>query len=67
MRATTAGLLFVFAATLASVSTIAVTGHNPDAILYDKRSRAQPEFIGYIGVQILLSDYGRRFTSDSSP
>jgi hypothetical protein len=24
----------------------------------------QPEFIGYVGVQILLSDYGRRFSSD---
>jgi hypothetical protein len=30
-------------------------------------SNGQPQFIGYIGVQILLSDYGRRFTSDSSP
>jgi hypothetical protein len=30
-------------------------------------SNGQPEFIGYLGVQILLSDYGRRFTSDSSP
>jgi hypothetical protein len=30
-------------------------------------SNGQPEFVGYLGVQILLSDYGRRFTSDSSP
>ena len=30
-------------------------------------SNGQPEFIGYLGVQILLSDYGRRFTSDPSP
>jgi hypothetical protein len=29
-------------------------------------SNGQPQFIGYIGVQILLSDYGRRFTSDPS-
>ncbi len=27
-------------------------------------SNGQPEFMGYLGVQILLSDYGRRFTSD---
>jgi hypothetical protein len=30
-------------------------------------SNGQPEFIGYLGVQILLSDYGRRFIPDSSP
>lgn len=27
-------------------------------------SDGQPEFMGYFGVQILLSDYGRRFTTD---
>jgi hypothetical protein len=30
-------------------------------------SNGQPEFVGYVGVQILLSDYGRRFTPDPSP
>jgi hypothetical protein len=30
-------------------------------------SNGQPEFVGYFGVQILLSDYGRRFTSDPAP
>jgi hypothetical protein len=30
-------------------------------------SNGQPQFIGYVGVQILLSDYGRRFTPDASP
>lgn len=30
-------------------------------------SNGQPEFVGYVGVQVLLSDYGRRFTSDPSP
>jgi hypothetical protein len=27
-------------------------------------SDGQPEFMGYIGVQILLSNYGRTFTSE---
>jgi hypothetical protein len=27
-------------------------------------SDGQPLFMGYIGIQILLSDYGRRFTVD---
>lgn len=27
-------------------------------------ANGQPEFVGYFGVQILLSDYGRRFTRD---
>lgn len=30
-------------------------------------SNGQPQLIGYVGVQILLSDYGRRFTPDASP
>ncbi len=27
-------------------------------------SQGQPEFMSYVGVQILLSDYGRRFTTE---
>jgi hypothetical protein len=30
----------------------------------DGFSNGQPEFIGYVGVQILLSNYGRRFNSE---
>ena len=29
-------------------------------------SQGQPEYMSYLGVQILLSDYGRRFTSEPS-
>ncbi len=28
-------------------------------------SRGQPEFMSYVGVQLLLSDYGRRFSGDA--
>jgi hypothetical protein len=30
-------------------------------------ANGQPEFIGYVGIQILLSDYGRALTSESLP
>lgn len=30
----------------------------------DGFSRGQPEYLSYLGVQILLSDYGRRFTAE---